>query len=204
MANIYGGYDKAKTNLQNLFAKSYRVWKWAKKTDGSLGYVEVGLSQNFGWDISPEAKYVDTRPRIFNVKVKGQAGGPGVIVDITGPKRVKLEFNSQVNADHLPLTAFRVYWGDNTPISQVNNLKIEARTDPANPHVLFHTYECNPAKMNYDSNGDGINDSCRYIPKIQVEDNWGWCNNGVTGDKCPDRSDTAHPWQPFKGSVIVN
>jgi len=76
-------------------------------------------------------------------------------------------------------------------VSQVNNLKIEARSDSANPHVLFHTYEC-------------LSAPCTYIPKIQVEDNWGWCNNGVTGDKCPDRSDTAHPWQPFKGSVIVN
>ena len=151
--------------------------------------MEVGLSQNFGWDISPDAKFLATKPEIFNVKVQGQAGSvvaPKTII-ITGPKRIKLEFNSRVNADHLPLTAFRVDWGDNTPISQVNNLKIEAKSAISTPHVLFHTYEC-------------LSASCTYIPKIQVEDNWGWCNNGVVNDKCPEDKNT---WEPFKGSVIV-
>jgi len=144
----------------------------------------------------------------------GNATNP-VTVNITGPKRIKLEFNSRVNADHLPLTAFRVDWDDGTPISQVNNLKIEAKSDTNNPHVLFHAYEYHKPTDPYPGGGTETYAShgctateCSYVPKIQVEDNWGWCNNGYYNnsrdyDKCPDKSVSEHPWQAFGGSVIV-
>lgn len=216
--NIYGGYDTGEKNLRNLFAKSYRVWKWAKRSDGTLGYVEViNQTEGFGWDISPENRFVSTKPEVFNIKVQGQMGNATnpVTVNITGPKRIKLEFNSRVNADHLPLTAFRVDWDDGTPISQVNNLKIEAKSDTNNPHVLFHAYEYHKPTDPYPGGGTETYAShgctateCSYVPKIQVEDNWGWCNNGYYNnsrdyDKCPDKSVSEHPWQAFGGSVIV-
>jgi hypothetical protein len=41
--------------------------------------------------------------------------------------------------------------------------------------------------------------ACEVKPKIQIKDNWGWCNHGVEINKC----DTDVQWDSFDASVVV-
>ncbi len=90
-----------------------------------------------------------------------------------------------------------------------------------------NTYFCSgdPKPLRYDNNGTGNCGSvkdfpdgcCIFKPKVQVKDNWGWCNGGSTGvnsgfydsswagstgrDSC--RITSQRPWTPFAGQVVV-
>ena len=193
-SHLTGGYFMGKKNLSKLFAKSYRIWKWADTDkDGVMSYEEITGDPRFSWDITKNGGA--DKPEVVNIKVNDQNGkdaqGNPVKVEFKGPKKITLKFNAIVNENHLPMVAYRVDWGDGSTISQVGNLKIYPRTNPNKPHILFHTYKCaNP----------GNDGKCHFIPKIQVQDNWGWCNNSAfdenTGSKC-------NGWTEFGGEVIV-
>lgn len=192
--NITGGYPIGETNLQQLFAKSYTVWRWdwyEKDGEGRMAYVQLTEEDgvNYGWDYTEENVNEKNKPKITNVRVDGQEQNVAgtARVTITAPGMVILEFNSELDADHLPLKAYRVDWGEkdssgnSLPITQVSNLKISDRAEYDKPHVLFHTYE-NPGT---------------YRVKIQIEDNWGWCNDGNSTNKC------SATWQSFGPSIDV-
>mgnify|MGYP000725219819 CR=1 FL=1 len=199
---IGGGWEAGKRRLSQLFAKSYGIWVWQADDEGKMRYVELGDNEN--WDIT--GFYADKKPQVINIKVRDQKDGNIVV---QSPKALVLKFNAIVDEDHLPMTAYRVDWDDGSALSQVNNLKVYPRTNEDKPYVLFHTYECkeNGPGWRADCGGYGLNGSCCvFQPKIQVEDNWGWCNNGKqnpqpdTDDKCPsDRSN----WAKFNGAIIV-
>jgi len=167
--------SNGKDRLSKLFAKSYHVWEWNNE------HRRYELKDNLNWDITPSVsdKY---KPQVLNIKINDKEKGD---IQIYGLKSVVLKFNSQIDNNHLPLVGYRVDWGDGSPISQVNDLKVYPKTDEKDPHILFHTYEC--------STGE-----CKFVPKIQIEDNWGWCNNGYG---CSEDSDT---WENFNGQIIIN
>lgn len=64
---------------------------------------------------------------------------------------------------------------------------------------------------------DGNNEVCVYVPKVQVLDNWGWCNGtaadgsnvGVYNDERSDcdllrvTRDGVSPWTSYRGKIIV-
>ncbi|HPA25471.1 MAG TPA: cohesin domain-containing protein [bacterium] len=188
--NLAGGFAKGQEILQNLFAKSYRIWRWTAD-----GYVESKANPGYGWDITKDAIYLANKPTLASIEVNGKNNKAGIT--ITNLQKVKLTFRAVVDLNHLPLVAYRIDWGDGTPISQVNNLKI----DPNNKDItLFHSYSCQE-------------DSCTYIPKIQIQDNWGWCNNGTATNRCPANSisncdangmcTNTNTWEPFDGTITI-
>lgn len=187
-AIIGGGWPMGQERLSNLFARSYGVWRWQDDQ-----YVEVSddvdNGETFGWDITGEARFNDRIPRVTNIQVRDQGGDVEIVV--VGPKGLKLSFNAEVDNDHLPMTAFRVNWDDGTPNSQVNNLRIYPRTNESDPHILTHVYSCEIGGVGW--NGT----ACVYKPSIQVEDNWGWCNNGYG---C---SSDVSGWTEFDGQIVV-
>lgn len=176
--SLYGGYKTGQNNLENLFARSYRIWRWTIN-----GYEEFTENENpvYGWDLTKEDAQEANRPTISDLKINSQTNGDVLINKL---QNVRLEFKTVINFDHLPLVAFRVDWGDGTPISQVNNLKMDPQS---NSLILFHSYDCAGA-------------SCNYTPKVQIEDNWGWCNDGTASNKCPADSAT---WQAYGGAIKV-
>jgi hypothetical protein len=76
-----------------------------------------------------------------------------------------LKFNSNVDRGQVPLRRVTIDWGDNSERTNDAGLSIAPRDDPNNPHVYTHTYDCEES-------------SCTYYPKIQIQDSWGWCNDG--------------------------
>jgi hypothetical protein len=64
----------------------------------------------------------------------------------------------------------------------------------------------------YRSAADGNGSCCVYKPKVQIKDNWGWCNGscpGHTGGGCYNMacdvnfSPNEPHWTSFQGQVIV-
>jgi hypothetical protein len=71
----------------------------------------------------------------------------------------------------------------------------------ATPFTYRHTYRCdgvNDPKWNHTLGG------CVFIPRVKLEDNWGWCTKGAAGIPsdlyCDDPDD---PFIPFAGQVVV-
>src|SRR3989339_720376 len=86
-----------------------------------------------------------------------------------------------------------------------------------------NVYDCTRASVNYrPATGRGTtagadicddssmtNGCCEYTPKVQVKDNWGWCNGGFyDGNDTSDASDdncaiSSGAWTPFRGKILV-
>jgi len=173
IANIGGGWEKGWWRLRNLFAKSYGIWQWDWTEKKYKSFTPPEPEENF-WDITLLYEY--NKPRVTNIKVSDTS--------ISGTKAISLSFNSIINENHLPLTSIKIDWGDGSSISQLTNLKIANRSNPSEPHVFFHTYETGGP----------------YIPRIQIQDNWGWCNNGTGTNMCPS---SMSGWTKFDGQITV-
>ncbi|MFH1456807.1 MAG: hypothetical protein ABIF17_01685, partial [Patescibacteria group bacterium] len=158
-------------------------------------------------------------PKVLNITVNGREGEDKnhnpTSFTYYGTAGIKLGFNAHLNQDQLPLTAYRVYWGDGK-MTDVSNLKIAPRTDPRNQHVLLHTYVCADVMddlnvcIDHDNNTETDDDSncwnnnkdyCVFKPSIQVQDNWEMCNGGDDlNDICPTNRDK---WKTYGGIIKV-
>lgn len=137
--------------------------------------------------------YFATPPSVTNVRIDRdyvERDGSGAIKNIrvadqttygNGFASVVLLFNSSVNDNQLPLVRYTVDWGDGT-VSSVSNLRSQDREDPDKPHTVVHTYLCDETlDPGLRPGWDGGEGACIFKPRIQIEDNWGWCN-GVSND----------------------
>ena len=117
---------------------------------------------------------------------------------LNGFGTVVLLFNSFVGDNQLPLVRYTVDWGDGTT-SNVSNLRIQDKDNPADPHRLVHTYTClGPGDPNYDGNTK----ACTFKPRVQIEDNWGWCN-GTGSDKYSGDGTRCNSWDEYGGEIVV-
>jgi hypothetical protein len=118
-------------------------------------------------------------PAAANIRVNENTSG-ATVVHAAG--FVNLKFNSLINADQLPMTAYFVDWGDGQT-SSFTGIEVQNRPNPANPHTLYHhvSYwdllqrsQTGTATITCGT-GNGI-DFCRVRPRVQIRDKWGWCN----------------------------
>ena len=76
------------------------------------------------------------------------------------------------------------------------------RPNPDTPHSLYHLYSYWDLKAKASSGVAGIDCStageCRVRPKVQIKDNWSWCNKGTAINVCG-----AGQWDNFGGLVVV-
>ncbi|RJQ31948.1 hypothetical protein C4572_01895 [Candidatus Parcubacteria bacterium] len=169
--------------------------------DGQCGYFEGWnvpevLCQNNSRPAYPN-DYCGVAPVINGIKINNLQTS----IQIDGTSQVKLNFNAIVDANQLPITSYRVDWGDGNEIS-VSGTSLRDQTHPENPFTLAHVYNFweTLAKNQDDDNiwcwtenrptaaqgwpdwlitGDPPEDSCYALVKIQVTDNWGWCNGNI-------------------------
>jgi hypothetical protein len=208
--SIGGGWREGINKLKKLFAKPIQIWKWENIIDPDTNksvaqYVDFEEAYDY-WDEVNTSEQEKYRPTINNIKINGQSiDSENPFVKIENFSGVVLNFNSYVDFNHLPLVAYRVDWGDETLMSTLSQLKFYPRINEDKPHSLLHVYECRAGSEGYYSNCPDKYDvdgaCCIYEPKIQIEDNWGWCSNGVVGNKCPNDSINT-PWVSG-GKVII-
>jgi len=119
-----------------------------------------------------------------------------------------LTFNSNVSEQQLPLKRYTVDWGDGY-ITSESDLMIRPKDDPANPHSLGHAYVyheptepypagCTTACAGTYQNYGCTDVKCEYQIRVQIEDNWGWCNENVGVPACGFHAPAA--WAKFRRS----
>lgn len=138
-------------------------------------------------------------PNIENIKANGLTSNIGIIK--TG--YIKLEFNSKLDPEQLPLVRYSVDWGDgNTTV--VSGIKSPPKTNVDNPHTLYHLYSywdlhekyLNGVGLPPGSSYDNITGEYKLKPKVQIQDNWGWCNGDASRGRC-------NQWVPFVANIVI-
>ena len=167
--------------------------------------------------------YCGIPPRIDSdsIKIIPPSDDGNVIIFNNG--FITLSFNAIIDPQQGPLSRFEVHWGDDRDLVVGSGMKIRSSSD--SPYVLYHHYrywdllkksqesagdydiECfsefcpnpnNPGEGLRDQNNIPLGDCCRIRPKIKVQDNWGWCNGGVTNNICP-----ANTWERNDNQWVI-
>lgn len=181
-------------NLSNLFAKSYQTWTMDPSTgtyvtndclsqeiQNRIAASANGVDSNTGcWDRRRILSNSDDRPAVNDILLNGEN-----VPDITinNGQTIELKFSTLVSLDHKPLQYICVDWGDgfdeNTDCT--GPLSIDHQTNVANAAPMYHQYDA--ANVTTPCTGGGT-DKCARI-RIQIKDNWGWCNGSGSGSNDP-------------------
>ena len=152
--------------------------------------------------------YCGVPPIIDNINVNNSAGD----AIVHQSQFVNLTFNSLVDSNQMPLVEINIDWGDNED-TIISGTEMHDKPDPGNPHSFYHLYSywdmrqkhsigsdtiyCEYETTNILANSSGIplpgavcppgaESCCATQPEVKIRDNWGWCNNGIDGEPCPD------------------
>ena len=188
------------SNLSKLFAKSYGIWKWEKDTAGDQKYKYIKISE--AWDITGKG----VLPQVPQILVNNSDKNNFVL---TTQGSAVLKFSSWVDPNQVPLVRYTVDWDDGKESVEAG-LRIPGR-DISNPHILVHYYKYREPLVPAVANDPCDATKCTFKPKIQLEDNWGRCNNDKdtngngqidTAEACQNDS-TTYPWAQFKKEIVV-
>lgn len=171
-------------HLRLLFANAFQRWNWDGQQYVSNGNDLPGTGDE-DWGIAYKSmelcapppslfdrkstdiakRYCGNAPQILNPQVNGSGAG----ANIANGQSVKLSFNTVVDPEQLPLKAIAIDWddGDNPTHTNIEVIPWNQAPKPniEDPHVFGHAYI---------NSGSG---SHTYHPKIQIVDNWDWCNS---------------------------
>lgn len=174
---------------------------------------DTTIKKEYGW--SPlTSGVVGVAPTVTNIRVNSlpeevkvcpteftcyttPAALPSGSFQGVGQYPVTLTFNSNVNSNQLPLRRYSVDWGDGTVTSE-SDLQIKGKEGPNNLHTLGHLYQYKAGNPGCDKPTVG---ECKYQIRIQIEDNWGWCNGNTTTPECGLQRTNA--WTLFSQLIIV-
>jgi hypothetical protein len=211
-----------------LFADAYGAWKWQPDPftgasryvlDNSLisnwrqEYVDMqlcngGSLQRGLIDTDPAAAYCGILPQVANLAI-GRTTSDTVFIN--SGEIIQLNFNTIVDKQQLPLKRIALDWDGNDASDQVVDWGFAPLSNTAEPHSISHVYRygegtCYSATQGpYGSNATvGGNEYCVARPRVQVQDNWDWCNGGrclgtfpVTG------AANSTFWENFGGEIII-
>ncbi len=154
----------------NLFRVYYDSWHFTPgPTPGHMGRV-IGAYESTGPSSFTEAYIRHGRvPEIDDIEIVPASGN--VYVN----QLVNLTFTSDVDPNHLPMTMYRVDWGDGA-VTSVSGIEMRDRPNPDNPHSLYHIYS--EACPNSDpSSYCATHNPFNYEISITARDNWGMEND---------------------------
>lgn len=209
--------------ISRIFAQSYGIWNW----DGARyiqGGGDWSLPTNL-CSADPRPAYPNDlcgiKPKIFNLKANNQAGS----FEVNNSQFINFTFNTAVDSQQLPLVLYAIDWGDNE-FTSVSGVEMRDRPNADNPHSMYHLYSywdlkaknatdqttnggkntvyCGNAgafALNYDGASSRyacVGSACCVVkPSAKVQDNWGWCQDGVNNNPCPGG------YQSFGGWIVV-
>ena len=128
------------SKIKRLFVQSYGTWQW----NGSHYVKTAGdwtppTNLCNGTGLLPRPAYPNDwcgiKPKVFNIMVNSQDNN----VTIGKNQFINLTFNSDVDAEQLPLVMYALDWGDNE-WTVVTGVEMRDRPNLDNPHSLYHLY----------------------------------------------------------------
>jgi len=203
--------------VQKIFADSYAAWVWNDSSE-SYQPVDATVNPEYFWNppvavcSGPDGArpvfgddYCAVIPKLENIEVNNKREN----IIIEGGGMVGLSFNSIVDPQQLPMVRYLVDWRDANKIS-ISNVSLNNKPNIDSPHKFGHEYtyvglllQDKPGEDDGIVCGDRCSDDvgcrllnnesrtafCRVRPKVQIQDNWGWCSNGLQLEPCPSCSD---------------
>ncbi|MFA6587972.1 MAG: dockerin type I repeat-containing protein [Patescibacteria group bacterium] len=154
--------------------------------------------------------YCGYQPEIDNITVGNRQSG---VVIVRSGENIELKFNTSVDKQQQPLKSIAIDWDGNNSVDPTDlNLPwgYDSKSDPANQHSYNHQYRFGASSGKCYKSGEGEfasnplvkgHEYCVAKPKIQIQDNWEWCNGG----RCIGSFPSTDPvfWKAFGGSIIV-
>jgi hypothetical protein len=126
--------------------------------------------------LDPNDWFSSLVPRVTEIKVNNTQSDTPSVTSNNG--QVSITFSTNVNNERLPLRYILVDWDDGIVYGDDDEpLSIGDQPDIDIGHRINHTYAYENLN-NIPSCNDGTNDKCATI-KVQIEDNWGFCNNSI-------------------------
>ncbi len=183
--------------------------------DGKIERPDYDASSNKNND------YCGIPPRVGNIKVNGKQNEFESVILIKGGFAT-LTFTSHVDKDQLPIVSYKIDWGDGN-VTASTGISINQNPSPDNPHTFYHYYNywdilnlgnsvCGVCEKIADidwcreENLTGIN-ICEIEPRVQIRDNWNWCNKSVNNidsgyysSYCDTKSDA---YTEFLGEIYI-
>ena len=138
--------------------------------------------QSFCWDSRTDlTTNVELLPRVNEISVNNTESDTPSVTSNNG--QVSITFSTNVNDERLPLRYILVDWDDGIVYGDDDDdepLCIGDQPDINTGHHINHTYQnlTNIPLCRDVIDGDNTNDKCATI-KVQIEDNWGFCNNSI-------------------------
>ncbi len=185
-AAISGDLTAGASRLSQLFARSYKTWTpdttggWRRSRAGTYlindcndDLIKARMSNATGvdattgcWDRRKQLTSLSGAelPEVTNITINNEP--PGGEVTLSAGATVNLRFYASVDADRLPLRYIKINWGDEE--QNLGELSINNQL-----FSIEHLYD-DVTALDDCASGTG---KCATI-KIQIEDNWGFCNGG--------------------------
>lgn len=217
--------------LSSLFAQSYGTWVWDQAERQYVRCVpgnptgrciDRSTGLGYDWNIAGDPS-VATPPTVYNMRLdsdravltEGFEGDTEADLTISASTVFRegfgtpvLLFNSFVDANQTPQARYSVDWRDGT-ITSSGNLRINDRRSFSRPFTFVHTYSCEgEGSLGW----DGARNACVFKPRVQIEDNWGWCNGSVPADlgipNTPDQwysndGERCNSWDIYEGEIVI-
>ncbi|MDP3244154.1 MAG: hypothetical protein Q8M83_00665 [bacterium] len=216
----------------NLFAATYETMRLKGLTYPSMAFDDKDDDYDYGMSYSNYFKLYDPikdpNPPDFHsqAEIKGQA--PKVSDLRVNNSTEKRTFNSSVapitltfygspDKNQMPIRRLAVNWGDDTPVLVIgdSNSSFKARWPVCDNSDFAHSSEACAERPFSFSHVYFCNDPvCSFQPRVQILDNWDWCNGACT-DKgcygeniCEVNSDaaklpTAEQWTTFTNGIEI-
>ncbi|MFA5021865.1 MAG: hypothetical protein WC508_02205 [Patescibacteria group bacterium] len=139
--------------------------------------------------IQQNDSYCAVAPEVSSIKINNQNLGD---VKIYGGDYVKMVFTTDIDSQQLPLNGYIVDWGDGKK-DAVSGQALRSHPDKTNPFDVSHLYSFWDLQQ---AARDGVlkcvghpitaggtdccnEQECHVVPKIQIRDNWNWCNGNL-------------------------
>ncbi len=173
-------------------------------------------------DILAGRAYCGNLPEVSNIAVNASTQPRVVIHD---GEVIQLKFNSYVDPEQLPLRNIAIDWNGDIASGtdrQVVSWGFAPRSDPADPHAVSHVYRVGAdfvgSNRCYDAGQGPYKDLaevqgheyCVATPRVQIQDNWEWCNYTGTNNALGRCLNASFPvtssndyWSSYGGDIIV-
>jgi len=134
-----------------------------------------------------DADYCAIQPEAnFTLGVGDQQYNSG-IVNLGSGGNIQLVLSMRTNPEQAPITRYEIRWDEAGPITQ-NKGRF-----PDGSQIFTHFYNSQPGPD---------------YPRIQIEDNWGFCSNPTLAGPLPEKRQSCNSdhqyWVHFDGQIIVN
>ncbi|MFA5954829.1 MAG: hypothetical protein WC817_04840 [Patescibacteria group bacterium] len=218
-STLYGALNtnltQAKDLVSQLFAESYGAWQWINGAYGQTNPIAIQSPKDHCTNNSRATSSVSpcaVAPSVTKITLAPDTS----VKPIRQVGSVMLSFTTVADPGQEPIVRYSVDWGDGSHTVQTG-LKMASHPSMQNPVSLVHSYsydnvvkcsaETGPNRCNKDGLIKIVNGNYSVTPRVQVLDNWGWCNavyDQAAADSVAAAGDPLYGQNGFYGSCDFN